>query len=292
MEVFNCEFSWGCMGQIAGFQLFMNTMRYYPVAGLVFLFAWVYGKRRFIGARIQQKWPDAAKIWHEIRWSFVTLVVFVGVATSSVTMGKLGLNRVYMDFDEFGWGWAIASLLMVTVWHETWFYWMHRLVHRKPWFKLIHLTHHRSTNPSPFAAYAFNGYEAFLEAIYLPLFVLLVPMHPMVILVHVGYAMIMNIWWHSGYEVFPSGWTRGRFTRWINTSTHHNMHHSHFNGNFSLYFNFWDRICGTNFPSYDEYFEAVVERRRAPKMPASPLDAPERPAAGMEPEPVSSHSAA
>lgn len=262
MDPLNCELSWSCTAEVAIFQLFMNVVRYYPVAGLVFLVVWVWGSRRFIGARIQQKWPESSRIWHEVRWSFVTLLVFVGTAIASITMGKAGWNQVYKEFSDFGWEYAIFSLAAITVWHETWFYWMHRLVHRKPFFKLIHLTHHRSTNPSPFAAYAFNAYEAFLEAIYLPLFVFLVPMHPVIILVHVGYAMIMNIWWHSGYEVFPAGWTQGRITKWINTSTHHNMHHSHFNGNFSLYFNFWDRVCGTNFPNYDEYFEAVVARRK------------------------------
>ncbi|MBU44275.1 MAG: sterol desaturase [Spirochaetaceae bacterium] len=281
MEALSCELSWDCVGQVARFQFFMNFVRYYPVAGLLFLVVWVWGKRRYIGSRIQQKWPDSGKIWHEIRWSFVTLLVFSSIAIASITMGKAGWNQVYLDFSEFGMGYAVFSLVAVTIWHETWFYWMHRLVHKKPWFKLVHLTHHRSTNPSPFAAYAFNGYEAFLEAIYLPLFTFIVPIHPAVILVHIGYAMIMNIWWHSGYEVFPAGWTRGRITQWINTSTHHNMHHSHFNGNFSLYFNFWDRICGTNFPNYDEYFEGVVARRRASKLarPAAGMEAMQRPAA-------------
>ena len=265
MEALSCDLSFACVQKLALFQLFMNTVRYYPVAGLVFLIVWVAGRNRFLGARIQQKWPEAARIWHEIRWSFITLLVFVAVSVTSISMGKAGYNRVYLDFSAHSWAYVAFSLALITVWHETWFYWMHRLVHRKPWFKIIHLTHHRSTNPSPFAAYAFNAYEAFLEAIYLPLFVLVVPIHPYVILLHLAYAMIMNIWWHSGYEVFPSGWTTGRLTRWINTSTHHNMHHSHFNGNFSLYFNFWDRLCGTNFPNYDEYFEAVVARRMAGK---------------------------
>ena len=48
-----------------------------------------------------------------------------------------------------------------------------------------------------------------------------------------------------------------------------------------FYFNFWDRICGTNFPNYDEYFEGVVARRRASKLarPAAGMEAMQRPAA-------------
>ena len=123
MDPLNCELSWSCTAEVAIFQLFMNVVRYYPVAGLVFLVVWVWGSRRFIGARIQQKWPESSKIWHEVRWSFVTLLVFVGTAIASITMGKAGWNQVYKEFSDFGWEYAIFSLAAITVWHETWLYW-------------------------------------------------------------------------------------------------------------------------------------------------------------------------
>ncbi|PKA16131.1 sterol desaturase family protein, partial [Leptospira haakeii] len=46
--------------------------------------------------------------------------------------------------------------------------------------------------------------------------------------------------------------------KWINTSTHHNLHHQKFHGNYSLYFNFWDKVMGTNFKDYSEVFENSV----------------------------------
>jgi len=263
LDIMNCGTMLECAFTFGGFQLTMNSLRYFPIAGAAFLILWVLGRRRFLAARIQQKFPEAKRIWYEIRWSFVTLIVFAAVASGSMLLSRNGVTSLYFDFGERGAGYALFSLVLLTAWHETWFYWMHRLLHRRSFFKPIHLTHHRSTNPSPFAAYGFNQWEAFLEGIYLPIFVLLVPAHPLVLLVHLAYAMLLNIWWHSGYEFFPSGWTRARITKWINTSTHHNMHHSHFNGNYSLYFNFWDRLCGTNFKNYDEYFEQVVARRDA-----------------------------
>jgi sterol desaturase/sphingolipid hydroxylase (fatty acid hydroxylase superfamily) len=33
-------------------------------------------------------------------------------------------------------------------------------------------------------------------------------------------------------------------------------------GNFGLYFNFWDRIMGTNHPAYEQRFTEVTGRRR------------------------------
>ena len=261
MNVFTCDLSWSCAAELAAFQLFMNSIRYFPLAGGLFLVAWVWQKSATHRFRIQEKYPEAAKIWFELRRSFSTLIVFALVGSASMMGSKVGISQLYLDISEYGVPYMFLNLALLTLWHETFFYWAHRFMHRKPWFKWIHLTHHRSTNPSPMAAYSFSVPEAFLEAVYLAVFLVVVPTHPIVVLSHLLYAMLMNIWWHSGFELMPSGWTRGPITKWINTSTHHNMHHSHFNGNYSLYFNFWDRICGTNFPAYDEYFETVVARR-------------------------------
>nr|HNI25705.1 sterol desaturase [Leptospiraceae bacterium] len=37
--------------------------------------------------------------------------------------------------------------------------------------------------------------------------------------------------------------------------------HQKFNGNYSLYFNFWDRVMGTNFPNYEKYYDEVTAKR-------------------------------
>jgi len=49
----------------------------------------------------------------------------------------------------------------------------------------------------------------------------------------------------------------------MNTSTHHNMHHQRSNCNYGLYFNFWDRVMGTNDSRYELEFERIKERQRA-----------------------------
>jgi len=261
MHPFTCELSASCVGQIALFQLIMNSVRYFPIAGAVFLIFWVWKKVDWEHFQIQGKFPG--QIWHEIRWSFLTLVIFVAMGSFSIISHKVGWSRVYLDINKYGVPYLFFSFFLLIVWHETWFYWKHRLVHLRLLFKPVHLVHHRSVNPSPFAGYSFSLFEAFLEGAYLLIFVFVVPVHPIVALSQAGYAMIMNIMFHSGYEFYPSGFTKGLITRWFNTSTHHNMHHSNVNCNYGLYFNFWDRIMGTNHPKYDEYFEAVVSRRES-----------------------------
>jgi sterol desaturase/sphingolipid hydroxylase (fatty acid hydroxylase superfamily) len=48
----------------------------------------------------------------------------------------------------------------------------------------------------------------------------------------------------------------------LNTPTNHIMHHESMRGNFGLYFNFWDRIMGTNHPGYEQRFAEVTGRIR------------------------------
>ncbi len=275
MGINACDFGWECVRNFALFQLFMNVVRYYPIAGLAFFIFWVWKKGSFEKFRIQKSFPKWEKVIFEIKQSGVTLVIFSAVAVTSFTLSKLGYlpKRLYFDITEHGgWLYAILSYLLITVWHETWFYWMHRLVHHKKIYSYVHSVHHRSVNPSPLAAYNFHWAEAILEGIYIVPFISLIPIHFTVLIFHTFYAMVMNIWWHLGYEFLPKGWASHPIAKWINTSTHHNQHHQKFHGNYSLYFNFWDRIMGTNFPNYETYFDEVTDRKTETRPGSQELD--------------------
>lgn len=266
-----CEPSLTCIAQIAWFQFKLNFIRYYPIAGAAFVIFWLWKKQYLAKFRIQPKFPRWERVRFEITQSAITLIVFTAIGTSVVTARKAGYlpGEIYGDPQKYGgWPYMLFTIVAVTVWHETWFYWIHRLMHHKKIYRYLHRVHHRSTNPSPFAAYNFHALEAFLEAIYLVIFTCVFPMQFWVIIGHTFYAMVMNIWWHLGYEFFPAWWTKNPLTQWINSSTHHNMHHEKFNGNYSLYFNFWDRIMGTNFPDYEKRFAEVTAQRRTTKVNA------------------------
>ena len=261
----NCDLlhmTWDCLGRFSAFALFMNSVRYYPLAGLLLGIFWFWKRDYFQPWRIQEHFPKMERIWYEVRYSFATLLIFAALGVLGFALYQLGYIPFYTDVKEGGYFYLIATFLLLTVWHETWFYWMHRIVHFKPLYKAVHLVHHKSVNPSPMAAYSFHPWEAILEGMYLLLFVLVIPTHPLVVVVHTILAMLLNIVGHLGYEIYPSGWTRHWLTRWINTPTHHNLHHSRVNCNYSLYCNFWDWFCKTNHPEYHKTFEGVCARRK------------------------------
>ena len=72
--------------------------------------------------------------------------------------------------------------------------------------------------------------------------------------------MIYNVIGHLGYELYPKGFSKSRLGRWVNTSVSHNQHHQYFNGNYGLYFLWWDRWMGTLREGYDQQFEEVKSR--------------------------------
>lgn len=265
---FGCDFNLNCAMQAGAYQLFMNFIRYYPIAGVAFLIFYIWKKDSFFRFKIQEKYPHADKIWREIRQSAVTLFVFATIGTTVFVLNKIGVmhTKIYRDPSLYGGlPYMILSFILITVWHETYFYWAHRLMHHKKLYKYTHIVHHQSVNPTPIAAYNFQWTEAILEAIYPIPFLMIVPMYFPVFVIHTFYAMILNIYVHLGYEFFPKGWASHPITKWINTATHHNLHHQKFNGNYGLYFNFWDRVMGTNFKNYEETFDEIAEKRNRGK---------------------------
>ncbi|TXC36862.1 sterol desaturase, partial [Salmonella enterica subsp. enterica serovar Typhimurium] len=98
----SCEFSWECAKSFGLFQLTMNFLRYYPVAGLAFFIFWVWKKGTFQRFRIQKQFPKSERIISEIKQSAVTLFMFSGIAFSVYVLAGFGyLNRkIYFNLSE------------------------------------------------------------------------------------------------------------------------------------------------------------------------------------------------
>ncbi len=155
----------------------------------------------------------------------------------------------------------IPAVIVSLIVHDTYFYWMHRLLHHPKLFKYTHLVHHKSVNPSPWASYSFHFFEAITEGAILLVIVMIIPMHGISIGLFVLIGFMINVYGHLGYEVTPK-WFRNSFLFEIsNTSTYHNLHHSKFKGNYSLYFRFWDKVMGTENPDYVKEYDRIQNQR-------------------------------
>jgi lathosterol oxidase len=257
----------------AGFSLLISIgIRYLLFAGLFYSFFYLWKNKPFWFAKIQQRYPENKHVLREIGYSFLTILIF-GIVILAVTYAsKKGYTRVYDQISDYGFGYYIGSILLMIFLHDTYFYWTHRAMHWKPLFKVAHKVHHLSINPTPFAAYAFHPIEAFVEVGIIPLIAFTIPYHPSAIAIFTLYSLVLNVFGHLGFEIFPKGFASHKLFKWHNTSTHHNMHHRFVKCNYGLYFNIWDRLMNTNHAKYEQHFDEVASQQK-PKKETSILSA-------------------
>jgi lathosterol oxidase len=230
--------------------LTMHLFLYLLAAGTGYGVFHVFLRRWLAARRIQARTAPLTAMRRDVLYSLSSVLVFAAVGVLTHQLAIRGLTQLYLRIDRHGWGYFWLSLGLMIVIHDTWFYWTHRLMHVRWLFRFTHRVHHLSHTPTPWSALAFHPTEALVQAAIFPLAALVLPMHPLVALLWLIYMIVINVWGHLGFELLPPGFRRHWLFRWHNTTTHHDMHHQHVTGNYSLYFNFWDRVMGTNHRDY------------------------------------------
>jgi len=95
------------------------------------------------------------------------------------------------------------------------------------------------------------------------------------------YTTVIHNGGHAGYEIAPYipsaeglafwAWrtllmtlgaaSRVSVSKGLNTVAHHDMHHRYPNVHFSLYMTHWDRLMGTEHPSYAAYVDSIDSKQ-------------------------------
>lgn len=244
--------------------LVLIALRYFVIAGLAWLIWYVWLRKKISFKKIQLKFPANKDYRREILYSVCTIFIFSLAPTLILLTPVRQYTQFYTypgKYDAHTFYFWIAFPIMFFV-HDAYFYFAHRLMHHPKLFNSVHLIHHKSTNPSPFAAFAFHPLEALVE---IGIFVLLVFMMPLCrwhLFIFFLSLMVYNVYGHLGWELYPKKFSKSKIGKWINTSVNHNQHHHYFKGNYSLYFLWWDRIFGTLRTDYDEAFDEVKNRTK------------------------------
>ncbi|NJL15404.1 MAG: sterol desaturase family protein [Microscillaceae bacterium] len=236
------------------FIFIFSNLRYFFLAGMVFLYFYVFYRQRAIDRKIQARFPTNGDIYREIFYSTLTAALMAAMITALSAPAVRGYTLLYFDRAAFGYAYFWLSVLLLIFIHDAYFYWMHRAVHHPQLFKKVHFVHHQSTNPTPWTSFSFHPLEGILEILIIPLLTFVLPLHPLAIGIFVLFMTIYNVYGHSGYELYPAWFARHPVLRWLNTSVNHNMHHRYFKGNYGLYFRFWDEWMGTTHPHYEQTF--------------------------------------
>ena len=242
--------------------LFSLTIRYFLFCGTAFLIFYIVREEKWKMRKIQKKKPKKQDIQREIKYSLLSFFIFSLVVALTLLLTEHGLTKLYTDINERSIPYFVFSLIALIFIHDTYFYWMHRFMHLPKIFKRVHLVHHKSHNPTPYAAFAFHPIEALIEIGVFPLVALFMPLHLATFVIFSLFMITMNTIGHLGYEIFPENFLKRPVGKYINTSTHHNMHHKYFNANYGLYLNVWDRIMKTNHDNYVRQFDKTCGQER------------------------------
>lgn len=235
-----------------------------------FLLFWVVGRAYFMSRRIQPtQRANARQYMDEIRHSLVFVLmyavadVFLLHASSGDSDTSHSFN-IYQDIHQHGGlPYAVFTCFVLFVIDDTWFYWMHRAIHHPRLYQHVHKVHHDSVDTTPFTAYRFHPIEGVLEmgsAVLVIGYVAVVPVHIGAIIAWQVGAIAFNVIGHMGYEIYPAWWNKHWLLKWKTTSTHHNMHHERFEGNYGLYFRWWDRLMKTEIQDYETAYQALFAR--------------------------------
>jgi sterol desaturase/sphingolipid hydroxylase (fatty acid hydroxylase superfamily) len=206
------------------------------------------------------------------KWKIFRNEAIVAVVTLTISGTVIGTARTWLT--AHGWisfhsgpaSWWVVALEFAVyfVLFDTYFYWLHRWMHKEPVYSLVHKLHHKSTSPNLLTTLSVNPLESIINGGFVPLFLAVFTIHDATMALILPTNIVMGLYVHSGYEFLPRWWNRTWATKWFITATFHDQHHRYFTGNFGGYTTVWDRICGTMRKKYEADFEAISQRARQP----------------------------
>lgn len=200
--------------------------------------------RRAPERRIQSRRPSHRA--RDIRQSVLGLATIAAYVAGGLWLQVQGLT-LFAPWPLSWWSVPVALALSVLL-YDTWFYWVHRLMHTKAMYR-FHAQHHRAVTPTPWSCNNDHVVGAFFEQVYFLIAPVLLPIPPLVLIAHKVWDQVTCMISHCGYEYFAGPGARAP---WPGLCTvFHDQHHAHFRWNYGSTFSVWDRWMGTMHPDYD-----------------------------------------
>jgi Delta7-sterol 5-desaturase len=233
------------------------------IIGLVYIVFWKLLAKRLSLWRIQfERRSDAAQIKRELKNALIAALPSALLSCVMIYLATHGFTQIYFNFSDRHWIFGIAGFPLLLLFNDTWFYWVHRLLHHPRLYKYVHAEHHKSIDVNPLTSLSFHWLEPLLLTLWIVPVALLLPIWAPILGVMQIYGLYDNIKSHLGYELFPAWFNRSPL-RGLTSSTYHNMHHTNFRGNYGLHFRHWDRLMGTELKTYEPTYDAIMARKDA-----------------------------
>jgi len=209
---------------------------------IYFYIIFLYHKKSFKINTIGNS-KDVIKL--EIKNNIYTFIIYFLIV---FYMFYLYNNNVY-NFSFVFSIWVILYSVLLIIFHDAYFYILHRLLHIRCIYKKVHIYHHKSIHPSILSAYNFHPIEAILY-VFVLFIIILVDLNFYAFIFAIFFSDLLNFLGHSWYEIFKNK-PKTLFLKYFVTTTYHDLHHSDNKWNYWLYFSWWDKIFDTYNIKYD-----------------------------------------
>lgn len=194
-------------------------------------------------------------------WTAIEVITLWAFANNYVPMATFQDNPV----------WLAVIVLLVPLFHEAYFFAIHRALHIPVFYKWVHSVHHNSVNPSPWSSLSMHPIEHlffFGEA----LIHLVIFSHPLLAIYSLQSLGLGAVVGHVGFDKIETGEDKG-----IDTHAYaHYLHHKFFEVNyadglipFDKWFGTWHDGTKEGQATMDARWQKKVERENAKRQQAS-----------------------
>ncbi len=241
-------------------QYFTSVVAALAIMSTAYLIFWIVFGTSLRNRKIQLSKRAGA---HQIREEIVTtLLSFIGSTVFMfciLTLKDNGLTKFHAEAGKYGLLYEVMTVIVMLLISDTWFYWSHRAMHHPKVYKYVHALHHKSLDVNPYTSTSFHVIESVMLTVWVLPLGLLMPISMTALGVMQVIGTLNNLKSHLGYELFPGFFKFFPFNMLV-TATNHSLHHTQYNGNYGLFFRFWDIICDTELNSTNSTFTEIHGR--------------------------------
>jgi sterol desaturase/sphingolipid hydroxylase (fatty acid hydroxylase superfamily) len=220
-------------------------LRYIILSGTYHWIFLILYRKRFGGRILSSRDPKNDQIKRELLLSAYSAVIFSLTGLIILILWQKDLTKIYSDIQEYPLWYLPVSIVIYLFIHDFYYYWLHRWMHSSKFMRSFHMEHHRSVHTTVFTSFSFHPMESLLQAVIVPIIIMIVPMSTLAILITLSLMTFSAIVNHAGVEIYPMDRKYRVFRKYVIGATHHDHHHKNSKKNFGLYFTFWDRIMKT-----------------------------------------------
>jgi ring-1,2-phenylacetyl-CoA epoxidase subunit PaaE len=242
-------------------QYFTSVVTAMAIMSTAFLIFWYAFGKKLANRKIQLSkragWPQIKEEIGTTLLSFLGSTVFMFLL---ISLKDKGVTSFYTEAGKYGIGYEALVVVIMLLISDTWFYWSHRIMHHPKLYKWVHALHHKSLDVNPYTSTSFHVIESVWLTVWILPLALVMPISMTALGVMQVLGTFNNLKSHLGYELFPNFLSKAPFN-FLVTATNHSLHHTQYNGNYGLFFRFWDVVCKTELKTTTTYFQDIHTRK-------------------------------